>query len=331
MARLTATPVPKCGGANSLPGSCYENKTGPALDKNSPFITRETKLNFETMQNSLLIQEKENREDTENEGDPMDICDEQLKTTETTDVSLSNSEIINITASIYKELDDRVAQLKALPTPERKKILGMDNVKTEIPTITPFRKNSESSLIKQTSSSSVNRFTQVHEKVFSKMPSIVTHYAAQRTKKVEETQDEINRKRKDPDDSQSSFKKQKLVHSIQDNQVTKAAKDIYKKVEKDKETVKPVMKRTYDRNRTTSNIRSSIRLNLAKGKNASQVEPSARTSSNVQESQRKQLSYVQRRGPVKSIIPNPDEQRKKKREELEKRKQAARNGMLYLY
>ncbi|PKY28248.1 hypothetical protein RhiirB3_529739 [Rhizophagus irregularis] len=106
-----------------------------------------------------------------------------------------------ITISVHKELEARVAMLKALPSPERKRILGL----------TP-RKISEAS-IKQTSSSSVNRFAKTHEKAFSQMPSIMTHYAAQKTKKAEEIQDEINRKRKDLGGMQPLIKKRKLANS----------------------------------------------------------------------------------------------------------------------
>jgi hypothetical protein len=331
MARFVATPVLKSRAqTNSLPENCPETEAGPALDKNSPFITKETKLNFETaiMQDSIPIQQEKNcAKDMENKGETMDICDEQSNITEIANVPLSNSE--NVTAFIYEEMDRRVAQLKALPSPERKKILGIDNATTEISMATPLKNNVS---VNQTSSSSVNRFTQVHEKAFSKMPSIATHYTIQKTKKVE-TQDEVNRKRKDPDNVHPSFKKQKLAHSTQDSQATRTSKDIYEKVEEDKEVVKPTVKKTYDRNRTMINNRSSIRLNLAKSKNVSQAEiqQSTRTSSrfNIQESLKKRLSYVPHKGPVKSIIPNPDGQRKKEREELEKRKQAARNGMSY--
>src|SRR2546423_1468465 len=216
MARLIATPIIKFGTpTNALLGSCPKTGAGPELDKNSPFITRETKFNFETMmqnslsipkeknraedfetmtqdslpiqeeknraedfetmtQNSLPIQEEKSRaEDTEKE-DPMDVCDEQSKSIETADVPLSNNKNIDIIASVHEELEYRVAQLKALPTPERKRILGLDNVKTEIPMLTPFKNNNGASSVKQ-SPSSTKRFTQVHEKNFSKMPSIATH------------------------------------------------------------------------------------------------------------------------------------------------------------
>jgi hypothetical protein len=294
MARLTATPDVKFRARmNSFP-NYPETKAGPALDKNSPFITQETKLNFETMQNSLQIQEEESRDEITENNDLMDICEEQPISTGTANLPLSNSEN-DITAFVYKELETRVARLKALPSPERKKILGIDNAKSEIPVATPFRKNGEASAIKQTGSSSANRFAQVHEKAFSQMPSIATHYAAQKTKKAEETQDKVNKKRKDLDSTQPLIKKRKLVHSTQGNQVVKAAKDVYKKDEKDK-VVKSAVKKTYDRNRTTKNNRSSIRL-----------------------------------AKSKTIALNPDEQRKKEREELEKRKQAARSGTSYIY
>jgi hypothetical protein len=329
MARLIATPVPKSETQiNSLLGSCPKTKVGPELDKNSPFITRETKLNFENMmQNSLLIQEEISHAEEAEKGDPMDICDEQSKSIKTADIPLSNSGNTDVIASVYEEMEKRAAQIKALPSPERKRILGTYNAKTDIPMVTPSKSNNEASI--NQSPSSTNRFTQVHEKNFSKMPSIATHYAAQKSKKIEETQDEeVNRKRKDPDNMQSSVKKQKLAHSTQNGQVTKT-KDICKKVEKSEEVVKPVVKKTYDRNRTTINNRSSMR---SKGKNISQVEvqPSAKTSS-LKESLKKPLSYIPYRGPVKSIIPNPEEQRKKEREELEKRKQAARNGIFNIY
>jgi hypothetical protein len=88
-----------------------------------------------------------------------------------------------------------------LPSPERKKILRIDKAKPEILVATPFNENNGGLV----NSSSINRFTQAHEKVFSQMPLIVTHYAAQKTKKGE-TQDEVYRKRKDPDSMQLSFK-----------------------------------------------------------------------------------------------------------------------------
>ncbi len=327
MARLIATPIRKSGArANSLTGSRTSIRTpkvevGPALDKNSPFITVETKLNFESMMHdSLSVQEVGSSvEDTKNQGDPMDICDERPESTETSAVSLNSENIANITASVYEEMERRVDQLRALLSPERKKILEIDDVKTEVPITTPFKNNNETSLVEQTPSSN-NRFARLHEEVFSKMPSISTHYAAQKTKKIEENQNE-NKKRKIPDNVHSPLKKQKLA---QDGQATKV--------------VKPIVKKTYDRNRTIINNRSSTRLNSTKGKSVSQTEvqssaESPRTSSRLdaQKSLKKPLSYIPHKGPFKFTTPNPEEQRMKEREELERRKQAAKNGMLCLH
>src|SRR5205085_7069092 len=121
MARLIATPILKSETQmNSLLGSCPKNKAGPELDKNSPFITKETKLTFETMmQNSLPAQEDVSCAEDAGKGDPMDVFDERI---ETADVPLSNGENIDIAASVYEEMEKRVAQLKALPSPERKRI-----------------------------------------------------------------------------------------------------------------------------------------------------------------------------------------------------------------
>ncbi|CAG8609270.1 464_t:CDS:2 [Funneliformis caledonium] len=319
MARLIATPIRKSGvqanslTANRVPIHTPKTEAGPALDKNSPFVTAETKLNFESiLHNVYSIQESD--EDIDNQGDPMEICDERPKSTEvvdeivneTVDVPLVNGEnTVNITASIYEEMEKRVDQLRALPSPERKKILETDDAKTEIHTKSPFKNDSVTSLVKPTPSS-INRFNQLHEKVFSKMPSIATHYSAQKTTNVEETQKEVNKKRKIPDVVHSPLKKQKLVE-------------------------KPVTKRTYDKNRTILNNRSSMRLISTKDKSVSQteVQPNARsirTSSRLDARKSlKKTSYTPHKGPVKSIIPNPGEQKMKEREEFERRKQAARN------
>ncbi|CAI2199243.1 5393_t:CDS:2, partial [Funneliformis geosporum] len=319
MARLIATPIRKSGAhaislaANHVPIHTPKTEAGPALDKNSPFVTTETKMKFESMlHNAFSIQEcdedifsiKECDEDINNQGDPMEICDERPKCTEVVDETVNDETIdvplvngvntVNITASVYEEMEKRVDQLRALPSPERKKILETVDVITEIPITTPFKNDNEASLVKPTPSS-INRFAQLHEKVFSKMPSIATHYAAQKTTTVEENLNEVNKKRKIPEIVHSPLKKQKLV-------------------------TKPVMKKTYDKNRTMINNRSSMRLTSTKGKSVNQTEVqsntrSIRTSSRLeaQKSLKKTSSYTSHKGPVKSIITNYDEQKMKER------------------
>ncbi|GES88919.1 trichohyalin-like isoform X41 [Rhizophagus clarus] len=237
-------------------------------DYNTVILAESTKEEMEDVNdyNTVILAEstKEEMKDINDYNDyTTEVKDEHLVQDENTDLNPNplnpaseqveikvNLEPPNkeaITASVYKELEIRVSQLKALPSPERKRILGINNARSETP----------AGADNQAFPSPANRFTQAHEKAFSKMPSIATHYAV---KKGVET-----RKRKvTVDKTSQQIKKQKLT---QEDRVCK-----------------PVVKNTYDRNKITKKNYTSTR-----------------------------------------IVPNPEERRKKEREEFEKRKKAARS------
>ncbi|KAG9296026.1 hypothetical protein G9A89_011878 [Geosiphon pyriformis] len=215
-------------------------------------------------------------------------------------------------ATIIADMEKRVIDVKELFIPEIKKCSG-ENIST-----------SSKLCITRTSNQgcSPNRFAKIHRKQFEKMPSILTHYGAQRRKG-----DDFDREREE-----SPIKRKKIAHLIHSHQYSKISQAIFKNEvqNKGKQTgSSKERKKNHPRKQSKRTEKIERKVPIEKKSNVTSVTKSgitARLSTfNLEESLKKPLSYVPYRGIVKTVTQSVDEQKVTEKAHFEKRKQAAKS------